>query len=392
MKNRFSTLLVVLVLLGRWAYPQVSLDTLLRIVEDQNPELNAALHRYEAEALSFRVGNAPPNPELEYGRMWSSPKDVGPRVDFSITQSIDFPTVYTSRSKLRKIGTAQAGLLLESVRQDVLAEARKRWTEAVYLNNKMNMLEARLRNAKLVGEGYRKKYETGEANQLERNQALLKVTMLSNEYNIVVAALENNRNELKRLAGGEEIIIDDTLLSPPADIDLDTILAAFSEGPTTRWYKSEVEKKEREKDLVFNTKLPKLMAGYYTESILGVDLRGVKAGLTIPLWGNANAVNQAKAATMFAESDAWRYQTEERTRIENLYGKWTALRTQVGNLMEAVYDIDNEALLVRSLQTGDISLTQYFYDSDFFFQSRLMLIESWKDMMQLEAEMMKIYY
>lgn len=392
MNRRFKFILILLTVSWQSVTSQESLDTLLRIVSDNNAELKAARRQYEAEVLSLKVGNSPPNPQLEYGHMWGEPKSVGARVDFAVTQSFDFPTAYTSHSKLRKIGTGQADLKFQGIRQEVLAGARKNWIEAVYLNSKLKMLEDRLEHAELVKEGFRKKFEKGEANQLEKNQAFLKHTMLKNEYNITLTAIENNRNILKTIAGGEEVVIADSLLPQPADLNLDTLLAAYGEGPANRWYAGEVEKYEQEKDVIFNSKLPKLMAGYYSESVLGVDLRGVKAGLTIPLWGNAHAVNQAKAARMFAESDAWRYQAEERNRITNLYGQWSTFRTQVENLVEVVLDSNNESLLLRSLETGEMSLTQYFYESDFFFQSRLLIIESWRDMLELEAELMKIYY
>lgn len=370
---------------------QESLDTLLRWVADHNREIQAAERRYDAEVLTSRVGNTPPNPEVEYGYMWGDPKSVGDRVDFAVTQSFAFPTAYTSQSKLRKINTDQAALRFAGVRQDVMAEARKNWIEAVYLNNKKAMLEARLKNAELVNSGFQKKFETGEANQLQRNQAFLKYTVLKNEYNLTLTAIENNRNERMNLTGGEAIIVEDTLLPGPSELNLDTLLAAYGQGPANQWYTGEVEKWAQQKDVIFNNKLPMLMAGYYSESVLGVDLRGVKAGITIPLWGNAHAVNRAKAGRDFAESDAWRYRTEEKTRITNLYGRWASLKTLVEDLVGAVHTLNNEALLIRSLETGEMSLTEYFYESDFFFQSRLMILESWRDMLTFEADLMKVY-
>ena len=384
--------MVLLITFSWQALPaQVTLDTLLRRVADNNREILAATSRYEAEVLASKVGNSPPNPEVEYGYMWGDPASVGDRVDFAITQTFAFPTAYTSRSKLRKIGTEQAALRLASVRQEVMTQARKSWIEAVYLNNKRKMLDVRLRNAELVNTGFQRKFETGEANQLQRNQAFLKYTVLKNEYNLTLTAIENVSNELKNLAGGEEVVIPDTVLPQPADLNLDTLLAAYGQGPVNQWYSGEVEKWAQEKDVIFNNKLPRLMAGYYSESVLGIDMRGVKAGITIPLWGNAHAVNQAKASRAMAESDAWQYQAEERTRITNLYGRWASLKVQVEDLVKAVQTVDNETLLVRSLETGEMSLTEYFYESDFFFQSRLMTLDAWREVLTLEAELLKVY-
>lgn len=392
MKKIIKLYLVLIVMCGQGVYGQASLDTLLNIVEGNSKQLKAASARYEAEILASRVGNSPPNPEVEYGYMWGDAPSVGDRVDFSVTQSFDFPTAYTSQSKLRKISSEQASLKQTSVRQAVHAEARKGWIEAVYLNDKINLLELRLQNAEKVYYGYLKKFETGEANQLQKNQSFLKLTVLKNEINLTRTALQNNNNALQNLAGGVRIIIEDTVLPPPENLVLDSLLADYGEGVASQWYDSEVEKRTSEKSVIFNKKLPRLMAGYYSESILGVNLRGVKAGISIPLWGEAHAVNQAKAGVVFAEHDAWRFKAEQNTSITNLYGQWASLRVQVEELIEAVHTANNEALLMRSLEEGEISLTEYFYESDFFFQSRLLILESWRDMLKIEADLLKVYY
>ncbi len=391
--RKWSDYLPALLLLATLsATGQESLDALLETVVENNRELQAAVNRYEADVLSFRVGNTPPNPQVEYGQLLADPRAVGKQVDFSITQSFDFPTAYTSQSKLRRINTDQAALQLATVRQEVLAEARVKWIEAVYLNKKLQLLKDRLDNAGIVNEGFERKLETGEANLLDRNQAYLKMMMLSNDYSLAVTALENNRNEIRNLCGGSDVAIQDTLFPEPVEITLDTLLAAYGVGPVNLWYRGEVERWDQQKDVIFNNKLPKLMAGYYSESILGVDLRGPKVGFSIPLWGNAHAVNRAKAARVFAESDAWRYQADERTRITNEYRRWMTLKEQVDGLARAVLETNTEALLSRALESGEISLTQYFYESDFYFQARLLIIDTWRDLLLTEAQLMKIYY
>ena len=391
MKKRFK--LVLVLMLGWIALPaQDSLDTLLRIVTENNRDLQAAMKRYETDVLSFRVGNAPPNPQVEYGRLWSDPGSLSDQVDFAVSQTFDFPTAYTSQSRLRRVSTEQAELQLLTVKQEVMAETRKKWVVAVYLNKKLELLRQRLLSSELVYQGFERKLETGEANQLERNQAFLKMTMLRNDYNQALTVLENNRNEIRNFAGGVEFTVTDTLLPEPGELILDSLLDAYGAGPANRWFMGEVERWEQQKLVIFNKKLPRLTASYYSESVLGQDLRGVKARLTIPLWGDAHAVNRAKAAINFAETDAWRYWAGEQTRITNLHSRWSTLKMQVEDLVEAVLEADNETLLNRALQTGEMSLTQYFYESDFYFQSRLLIIDSWRDMLLLEAELMKVYY
>ena len=387
---KLSALIIVITCQGVLA--QVSLDTLLSRTSDNNQSLLAASRLYEAEVIASKVGNSPPNPEVEYGYMWGSPDILGDRVDFAVYQSFDFPTVYTSQSKLSKINSDQAELKLIATRQNILARAHQGWIDAVYLNMKLSMLQARLKNAQQVNNAFRRKYETGEANQLQLNQALLQKTMLNNELSRTQVAIQNNQNLLKQLAGGKTIIISDTLLPAPVELILDTLLEDYRNGAMNMWYQREVEKRDQEKDVIFNRKLPKLMAGYYSEYILNTKLRGIKAGISIPLWGNTQAVKSAKAGKIFAESDAWRFHSEQETGISNMFRQWESLKAQVEELNNIFNSANNENLLFQSMAAGEISLTQYFYESDFFFQSKLAMLESRRDLLRLEADLMKVYY
>jgi len=371
---------------------QESLDTLLRRVSDKNEGFLAASRQFEADVIASKVGNSPPNPEVEYGYMWGSPDVLGDRVDFAVYQSFDFPTVYTSQSKLSKIASRQAELKLIATRQNILTQAHKGWIDGVYLNMKLSMLRTRLDNAQLVYSGFHRKYESGDANQLQLNQALLQSTMLNNELTRTQVAIQNNQSLLKQLTGGEPMLILDTLLPEPADLNLDTLLADYRNGALNMWYRREIEKREQEKDVIFNRKLPKLKAGYYSEYILNTKLRGIKAGISIPLWGNSRAVKSAEAEKAFAESDAWRFQSEQETGISNRFHQWESLKTQVEELNKVFYLANNENLLYQSMEAGEISLTQYFYESDFFFQSKLALLESRRDLLRLEADLLKVYY
>lgn len=384
-------LVVVLGAVCLEGYPQNSLDTLLKLVVDNNQQLKAASHLYDAEVIAAKVGNSPPNPEVEYGYMWGTPDVIGERTDFTVTQSFDFPTAYTSQSKLTRISNRQSELKMMATKQEVLMGAHKTWIEGVFLNIQKSLLEDRLGQAQQVFEGFQQKYETGEANILQLNQARLKTSLLNNELERTKVAILNIGSRLNQLTGGNMTGITETQLPGAGELILDTLLQDYNLAPVSLWYENQVSKREQEADVLFNRKLPKLMAGYYSEYILNTKLRGIKAGISIPLWGNARAVNSAKAGQAFASSDAWRFQVEQQTEIVSKYQEWANLKQQVTELETVLEASDNESLLLQSVDAGEISLTQYYYESDFFFQSRLALLKTQRDMLLLEADLIKIY-
>ncbi len=371
---------------------QSSLDTYISNVSENSKSLITARQFYEAERIGARTGNSPANPEIEYAYLWGTPETIGDRVDFAVTQSFDFPTAYSSRSKLSKINQEQANLRLQVTEQDVMVRARQFWINAVFLNQKKNVLAKRLKNTELIADAAKRLYEEGEANQLDLNQAILKVTSLSNEMYRLNAEVITNDAEISRLNGGTPFLINDSIFPKHSAIVLDTLVRMYQYGPGNSAFQGEVMRSEQQKEVVFNQKLPKLKAGYYQETILGTKLMGIQAGITIPLWGNANAVKSAKASAVFAQSDAARFWEQQELTIRRMYGEYLILVSQVDEMGELLESVNSDELLIKALAVGEISLTQYYYESDFFFQNQLDFIELKRDLHLVEAELMRVSY
>jgi len=384
--------LVFLLIFGIDGLAQSSLDVLIENTLENNKTLLSAQKYYEAEVIEARTGNSPYNPEVEYAYLWGSPDQIGDRVDFAVTQSFDFPTAYSSRSKLSKISRAQAGLRLETAEQDVIVRARQAWIIAVYLNQKQILLKERLENAELIANAFERMFQEGEANQLQLNQAKLKATALWNEMNRLQMEVIKNNAIISQLNGGDSFFIGDSIFPVRENIILDTLIKWYQFGPQNSTFQVEVSRMEQQKDVVFNQKLPKLKAGYYQETILGTQLKGITAGITIPLWENANAVKSAKAGLIYAQADAIRFWEQQELQIRQLYEQWLMLNSQVDGMRELLLQSHNDELLLKALESGEIALTQYYYESDFYFQNQFELIDIERDLQLLEAELLRVSY
>ena len=144
--------------------------------------------------------------------------------------------------------------------------------------------------------------------------------------------------------------------------------------------------------MAFNQKLPKLYAGYYQESILGTQLKGIRTGITIPLWENANAVKSAKAGILYAETDAVRFWEQQELQLRQMYEQWLILKKQVSDMQDLLRNSNNDELLFKALEGGEISLAQYYYETDFYFNNRFDLLDLQRDLHVLEAELLRVTY
>ncbi len=366
-------------------------DSLMKAIREHNRTLQTAWETYQVAMLQAGTGNTPPDPEVELGYLYGSPTELGNRVDFSITQQVDFPTAYIYKSRLRKIRTTQAELDYIIVRQQVMLQAKQLWIEHIYLNQRKNLLEKRLLQAKTINEHFKQKLESGEVSHLAYSQSNLQLASIRSEFDQVLMEIRNTELTWTDISGGIDVEIRDTIFPLPIEIIPDSVLNVYQNSPHMLRYTQELQSKEEEKKLVVSETLPRLKAGYYSESVLDVKFKGFQVGITVPLWENSNRIKQAKSEITFAQQDAQRFTNLQQREVKQNLEQLESLRTRTRVLEEALGTGRPLELLALSLENGEISMSEYFYASDFYFQNQQLLLQYRRDLLVQEAELLKVY-
>lgn len=366
-------------------------DSLLKTVLENNRTLRTSWEAYQVAILEAGTGNTPPNPEVEFGYMYGSPSELGNRVDFSVSQELDFPTAYVYKSRIRKIKTSQAELSYIIARQEILLQAKQLWIEHIYLNQQEVLLSKRLHQARTINEHFKRKLESGEVSQLVFSQSNLQLVSIQSEYKQVQVDISMLRLALAEVSGGMQMEIADTLFPEPLTLVPDSLMKAYQQSPHMLQYRHELQSKEEHKNLVVSETLPKLKAGYYSETILETKLKGFQIGITVPLWENSNRIKQAKSEISFAESDAHRFIHIQQKEIKQKLDQLESLKSRTRELEEALGTGRSMELMAYSLESGEISQSEYFYASDFYFRNEQLLVEYKRDLLLLEAELLKVY-
>ena len=392
MKTRtiFSLFLVMGTLISIWAQVP-SPDTLIKKVLENNRTLKVARESYQVAILEAGTGNTPPDPEVEFGYLFGKPSDMGNRLDFSVSQQVDFPTVYIHKSRLRKIRTTQAELEYVISRQEVLLQAQQLWIVRLHLNQQEQLMLKRLRQAETINDHFRKKLDSGEESPLTYSQSNLQLAALQSEYEQVVSEIRGNQLSLNEISGGLEIDIKDTIFPAPIEIVPDSLLKANLNSPAMQLHHRELQLKEEQKGLTVGQNLPKISAGYYSESVLDQHFKGFQVGVTVPLWENSNRIKKAKSEVIFAEADAERYTYLQKKEVMQNLDQLESLKSRAHHLEEALGTGKSIELLILALNTGEISLSEYFYASDFYFRNTQLLLQFKKDQLLKEAELLKVY-
>lgn len=366
-------------------------DSLMKTIREHNRTLLTAWETYQVAMLQAGTGNTPPDPEVEMGYLYGSPTELGNRVDFSVSQEMDFPTAYIHKSRLRKIRTSQAELDYIIVRQEVLLQAKQLWIEHIYLNQRKILLEKRLLQANTISEHFQQKLEAGEVSHLAYSQSNLQLASIKSEFDQVLMEIKNAELTWSEISGGMDVEIRDTIFPLPMEIIPDSVLNVYLNSPHMLRYSQELQSKEEAKKLAVSENLPRLKAGYYSESVLDVKFKGFQVGITVPLWENSNRIKQAKSEISFAQQDAQRFANLQQRKVKQNLEQLESLRTRTKLLEEALGTGKSLELLALSLENGEISMSEYFYASDFYFQNQQLLLQYQRDLLVQEAELLKVY-
>ncbi len=391
MKSKLIYTLILVLSMQSLAWTQEA-DSLMKMVLENNRTLMVAREASQTAILRAGTGNTPPDPEFEFGYLFGDLEQIGNKVNIMVKQQMDFPTAYAHRSKLKEIRRSRAELEYLQIRQEVLSEARQLWIRQLHLNQLYRLLDQRLQKAETIRSDITEMMNAGEVGPLEFSQANLMVASIESEFEEVLSELENNRLALLQMTGGQEIEVRDTLFPKSALILADSLIANYRRGPGAQLHQQDRNEKERETSLARSEHLPKISAGYFSEAIPAEAFRGFTLGISVPLWENTQTVKTAQSALIQSEAELDLYLYEQERMIRQKLNKLGNLQRRIEKLEEALGLANSLNLLTSYLESGEISLSEYFYNSDFYFRNQQLLLRYKMESLALEADLLKIYY
>jgi len=350
---------------------QSTIDAILSSVEQNNKSLSAYNKFIEAEKLSYKTGLTPGNPSVNYDYMIGYPSSAGNQTDFTVTQAFDFPSAYIKKKQLSNEKISQLEFYLTSKRQEVLLETKLICIELVYHHKYQSMLENRKNEAESLQSNYQKKLTTGDISILDFNKVQLQLIEVNKDYQINLSKINQLNQKLTELNGGNEIIFTDTIY--PVLLEIPEFDALENEiektDPIRKTLEQEISIAENQLKLAKAMSLPKLETGYHYQGILGQTFQGVHFGITIPLWEDKNKVKQQKETLAFSDLELEAHKNEHYYDIKQLYEKYIGLKNTIQKYESVLNTFDSNVLLSKAFQLGEISTTEYFLETNYYYNS-----------------------
>ena len=368
---------------------QQSVDDILLQIEKNNTTLAALKKSVEAETIGNKTGIYIPNPEIEFNYLWGNPETIGNRSDFSIKQSLDFPTAYHFKNQISDLKNEQNLLMYRKELYSIKLQAKLIYFDVVYYNALIAELTKRVTYAKQIAQSYQSKFDVGETNILEYNKAQL--NLLNAGKTLESTEIERNAQlaELTRLNGSIPVEITQMEFQPvviPGSFD-QWISQAEQQNPMLAWINKEIKISRKQEGLSKAMGLPKLQAGYMSESVVGQQFQGVTVGVSVPLWENKNRVKYAKANSLALESVEADNKVQFHNHLKTLYNKAAGLQQNVAGYREGLSQFYNSAFLKTALDKGEISLINYITEFSFYYESINNLLITERDLNKANAEL-----
>jgi outer membrane protein TolC len=381
-------LLFIFAIAGAWnMYAQPAVP---EQIEQNNTILSALRKQSDAEKIANKTGIYPGNPEVEFHYLWGNRSALGDRVDFSATQTFDFPTTYYYKKKISDAQNRQVDLQYLIERKNILLEAQFTFIRLNYQTALSSEWEERLNQALRMVSAYQRKLDAGDASALDLNKAKINLLNVQKEYDSSVVEKELLEAELIRLNGGLP-------LDFPPDFPPVLLPADFEQ-----WYREQADKnhflqylrqetalsRETER-LQRSLNLPKFSAGYMSEKVLTEQFQGITLGVSIPLWENKNTVKRIKARTQA------RQETESDARLRHynetkaLYKKALQLQKMAGDYKRNELPDNTTSLLKKALEAGEISLIDYLFEWGVYFEWASNRLEIERDLRLTSTELMQ---
>jgi len=385
MKRIILTTFILLNTAGLMTSQEIS--SFLKDVAQNNPEIQSYYKLLEARKTEARTGLAPPDPFVSAGYMPGKGEEAGIKRTWSVTQSFHFPTKYLAQSKLSRNTIILAEHEFMMMRLGLLLDAEMMVYDHVYFRKKLEMLNSRKDLFTRLESAWKRMLSEGEATILDYNKLMFDFAALKLELSRTEIQLSMLREKLSFVSGGNTPLPDFSEYPVIESAALETIIEEKrSLHPAWLIPAAEYTVSLNEVKLARSSSLPEIQAGYGSEMVPGETFTGPVAGLTIPLWSNSNRVKSAAASAEHASASMNARLLELETKVKADFQNCSALSRNITELRSlsggASYD-----LLDKALESGEISLTEYFLYLEASFENEEKLLELENEYYQVMASL-----
>lgn len=321
----------------------------------------------EAEITDMSAENSLSGPEVEVEHQWAASDHK--KLNIGVTQSFDWPGVYSARSKQVEQFRKITDLRQEVLKKELKNEALSLLLRISYAQEKINRVDEQFRIIEKIKDELDRALDKGLVTILDQKKAHIESSTLKIQLEQLTAERNSLISELVVLTNHD---FDEnntdwiSLRKPLALLNLDHYLAGLESSPEMLLAAENQKNAELGTQSAKASLLPGFSVGYRHETEQDVHFNGFSIGVNLPSWNFSKKKKAAGAKVMQAETE---YMTLHQTlseRIKSEYRQVVALRESISGIESYTSDDTYLKLLNRALEVGEISMINYLQELNYY--------------------------
>ncbi|WP_142786135.1 TolC family protein [Changchengzhania lutea] len=368
-----------------------TIEELLNQIEQNNTALKGYQSYIESQQLENRSNNNLPDPQLSGYYLPFGDNVTGDYIEYQISQSFEFPTVYAARGKWNESKSQQLTSAYANKRLEILLKAKNTLLELVFLQKQKAIETERKTQSKQVFDQIQELFNKEQVGILDLNKG--KIAWIQEQF--VVEQIESEiqilQSKLKTLNGGNEISGISTGLTLPVEVGAVESLwqEKLSNDPLLQELKaietSSLQKVKLEKNKV----LPNVALGYNYQGVSGSNYSGFYGGVSIPLWNSKNKVKAAEANYEYQQSNTQVITTSLYAQFQQTYNRYELMLEKYNEYQTTIGNLNNEELLFKAYMLGEYSFMDYYVELQFYRKASDRMLEMEKELQLLQSQLLK---
>lgn len=343
----------------------------LNEVEQNNQELKALSEYVESRGLELKASNNLPDPQFGAYYLPFGIHNTSDYTEYQISQTIEFPSVYSARSSLIEQETAQLKLEYRAKRQEILAQAMSHCLNLIYLGKQLETENIRVQQARQLFDEAQALYEKEQIGILELNKA--KVLWMKEQFKTqqIESDISTVLLQLKNLNGGMELRFSQSAYATSLILaDKDSIWQnKYDNDPALAQLQQQASIAQQSLKLAKQKAFPNLTAGYNSQGVASERFSGLYAGVSIPLFSNRNKVKAAQSQLDYQQSATKSKTLQAYAEFEKRYHEYQITLAKYQEYQNTLSALNSDELLLKAYQMGELSFLEYYMELQFYRQA-----------------------
>lgn len=380
---------IIAIVISANAASAQNIDDAVRVILSNNKLLKAKIEYVNTINLEYKTNNLPPNPSISYTYLMNSADTDLNRTELIIGQKFDFPSTYFIKGDIARKREAVGKFEIESYRQEIALKAKNTLLEYIFLLNRHEQLQERFLTAQIMVEIANKRYEAGDIGITDYNKSRTEMLKLKNSLSMSESNISYLQNSITELNGGQAMELTKLSLeevSIPATFN-DLYQRIYQKSIGLKSLQTENDLSESKLKLANHQWLPGFEIGYRQDNEQGTRFSGLHFGLSIPLFENMHKVSKAESEMQLVNLKINSYQNELKLHKQRLFDKLISTQKAITEYKEILGTSNNALLLRKSLEAGNISISEYYLELGYYYEIQDILIELQKTLEKTASEL-----